>query len=619
MRKVLFLVVILFSVNQTNAQSPLDTLKISLAKIAKQPPSDKRDSTIMNTLRYLIYEEKNKSQKQIFKDSLKKLSENSKWIKAKAYNYLLLGNLSTLDNQLYTAFDYFEKSLIEYKKLGDVESMLKVNNRFIPMMNWNMIENEISDDVKIKYLRYMQEASALAKAQKDTAVWSNVDITMAAYYTFVLKDYKKGYFHANFTQKLIENQNRSDWLDSYYICDLGKTICLLNTNQEKKGLEMIDKTIQICQKENKKGEARYVLSQIGTFVGKYFLEKKDYKTALKYALIGEKNNTFLNFPYFENVLNKVLYQTYKGLNQPAKAFGYLEKVNNYEEIAETQKLNENYAEWQLKYDDEKQKTQIKTLENENLKRANERKDSARNILIISSLIGVFITIYVFQNNKKLKTKNEELKQKNNEILGAMSKGQNIERKRVASELHDNLNTKLVALKWRFEALDTSKYPVNDQKILSDFIRVLDDIYLDVRLISHNLLPAELETLGLVVALQKLLENISNQHIKFHFLNEGIEQRFNPIFEHELYNIALELINNILKHAQATQAWISLTMQNDKISLTVADNGKGIDLSKLSDGVGLRNVHSRVENLNGKLQISKGNNDTGTSVQVDLSI
>ena len=142
--------------------------------------------------------------------------------------------------------------------------------------------------------------------------------------------------------------------------------------------------------------------------------------------------------------------------------------------------------------------------------------------------------------------------------------------------------------------------------------------MDVRLISHNLLPAELESQGIAIALQKLLNNISNQHIAFHFLTEGITERFDPQLEHELYNIALELINNILKHANASQAWVSLTQQEDKISLTVSDNGKGIDLTQTANGVGLRNVHSRVENLNGKLQISKQSTH-GTNVQIDVSI
>lgn len=252
------------------------------------------------------------------------------------------------------------------------------------------------------------------------------------------------------------------------------------------------------------------------------------------------------------------------------------------------------------------------------KSLHEQADWIRQILFAGLLLSSGLAVYALWNNKQLKIKNAELKAKNDEISGATFKGQTIERKQVASELHDNLNTKIVALKWRFEALDTSKHSKQDQKIFSDFIKVLDDIYMDVRLFSHNLLPVELETQGLVIALQKLLNNLTNRHISFHFLTEGITHRLQPRLEHELYNIALELINNILKHAQATEAWVSLTQQDHRISLTVSDNGKGIDLKQNANGVGLRNVHSRVDNLNGRVLITQQSTH-GTNVQVDVTL
>lgn len=264
------------------------------------------------------------------------------------------------------------------------------------------------------------------------------------------------------------------------------------------------------------------------------------------------------------------------------------------------------------------KSDNKTLEKESRKKINTQDELIRNILIASLLLSCSLVVYVSWNNKRLRFRNEELKTKNDEISVAIFKGQTIERRQVISELQENLNSKIVALKWRFEALDTSKYSEQDQKTLSDFINVLDDIYMDVRLISHNLLPIELETQGVAIALQKLLNNISNRHISFHFLTEGVTQRLEPQLEYELYNIALELINNILKHAQATQAWVGLTQQDDRISLTVTDNGKGIDTSQTANGVGLRNISSRVENLNGRLQISRQSTH-GTNVQIDITL
>lgn len=626
MARVLLFLWFCFSFQSLNAQSgksgnkTLDSLKQAFEQLKTQNASIKRDSLLIMTIRDLAYEipEGDTSQYNYYKKHFQQLLENTQWNKALAHYYFLSGTMHIFSNELYLAFYDLERAMIEFKKYHDYENYLKVNNKFVPLINWIMIENDIPKDVQRRYLEYMQEALNLAKAKRDTAVWANIQITIAGYYVFVLKDFKECYRNANEVLELIEDKNRREWFDYYYITKLGKSLSLLYMNREKEGRAMLDEVIRVAQENNSLNEAKYVLSQAGAFGGRYYLEKKDYQNALKLSLLGEQNANFLNFPYFNNVLNNTLYETYKGLKQPAKAFIYLERVKKYEEVSETRKLNQNLAEWQVKYEDEKQKTKIKTLENENLKRANERDEWVRNTLLVSLLIGLGLTGYVFWNNKQLKTKNEELKAKNDEISGAMFKGQTIERKRVASELHDNLNTKIVALKWRFEAIDTTKYSEKDQKILADFVKVLDDIYMDVRLISHNLLPAELETQGLVVALQKLLNSISNKHISFHFLTEGVSRRLEPQLEHELYNIALELINNILKHAQATHAWVSLTQQDDRISLTVSDNGKGIDLNQPANGVGLRNVHARVDNLNGRLQITKQNTH-GTNVQIDVTL
>jgi signal transduction histidine kinase len=626
MPRVLFLLFCCFVPASLSAQTgkpgnkTLDSLKTVLERLHTQKPSLQRDSAMIMTFRSMTYEipAGDTAQYNLLKFQFRQLLENTQWNKAKAHYDFMSGTMHLFSNELYSAFYDLEQAMLGFRKYNDYENYLKVNNKFIPLMSWNIIENQIPKEAQQRYLQYIKDALSIPQVKKDTAVWANIRITLAGYYIFVLKDYHQCYQNAGEVIKLIENKNRRNWFDYYYISKLGQSLSLLNMGREKEGKAMLDEIIRICQQNKEINEARYVLSQIGAFAGRYYLEKKDYRNALELSLLGEQNANFLNFPYYNNVLNKTLYQTYKALNQPARAFAYLEKVRKYEEEAEAKKLNQNFGEWQVKYEDEKQKNKIKTLENENLKRATERDEWIRNTLIASLLIGLGIGGYVFWNNKQLRNKNQELKAKNDEISGAIFKGQTIERKRVASELHDNLNSKIVALKWRFEALDTSKYSEYDQKALSDFINVLDDIYMDVRLISHNLLPIELETQGVVIALQKLLNNISNRHITFHFLTEGVTKRLDPQLEHELYNIALELINNILKHAQATQAWVSLTQQDDRISLTVSDNGKGIDLSQTANGVGLRNVNSRVDNLNGRLLITR--QDThGTHVQIDITI
>ena len=95
---------------------------------------------------------------------------------------------------------------------------------------------------------------------------------------------------------------------------------------------------------------------------------------------------------------------------------------------------------------------------------NEKLTQSRNFLVGLSVLATLIAGIILWSNRKLRSKNLQLTAKNREIEQALYKGQNIERKRVASELHDNLNTKLAALRWRLEAIDISVYNETDQKI-----------------------------------------------------------------------------------------------------------------------------------------------------------
>ena len=175
------------------------------------------------------------------------------------------------------------------------------------------------------------------------------------------------------------------------------------------------------------------------------------------------------------------------------------------------------------------------------------------------------------------------------------------------------------MRWRLEALDTSKYPEADQKIHAGVLQSLEDVYADIRLISHNLLPPELETHGISVALQKLIEKLnSNTKTEFHLVTNGFTERLNPKTEYQLYSIALELVNNVLKHAQAQQVWMSVSKNEEWVSLTVSDDGVGFQQKQSQEGVGLRNISSRVDALQGKWQVeSKPNSGTKVTVEVPV--
>lgn len=228
---------------------------------------------------------------------------------------------------------------------------------------------------------------------------------------------------------------------------------------------------------------------------------------------------------------------------------------------------------------------------------NER-NREQNLTIILGLVAVIVGILIW-TNQKLIAKNRELVQKNQAISAALLQGQTTERKRIAADLHDNLGGTMSALNWSLEAIDIKKLSPQEQDVYKHVKRTIANAHEQVRLLSHNLLPDEFEKQGLIEALRYLIRKI-NQNKTTHF-NLDIDPqigRLDKRVEFELYSICLELVNNILKHSQATEAHLQLRLENERLLLTVTDNGKGI-FDNASDGKGMKNIKARVESLGGR--------------------
>ena len=350
--------------------------------------------------------------------------------------------------------------------------------------------------------------------------------------------------------------------------------------------------------------------------GQIYLAKKQYAKVILYASEGLEFTAGAHLPRETAEYHRQLAEAFEKMGQSVKALYHFKQFKAESDsvfnIESEQKITVSSMTYDFEKKQEGDKLNIATLKNEKL-------NQTRNFLMGLSAIGFLLTLFILWSNRKLKHKNEELVRKNREIEEALFKGQKIERKRVASELHDNLNTKLAALRWRLEALDISKYNAGDQKIHESSLEMLEDIYGDVRLISHSMIPAELETLGLVTALQKLLGQLNiNSKTEFHLIDNSSSVRPSSLIEHQLYNIALELINNVLKHAEASQVWISVSQTAQTISLTVSDDGVGLAQKPESDGMGMLNLKNRVEALNGKILV-ENTPGKGLKIRVEVAV
>jgi len=135
------------------------------------------------------------------------------------------------------------------------------------------------------------------------------------------------------------------------------------------------------------------------------------------------------------------------------------------------------------------------------------------------------------------------------------------------------------------------------------LTILDDSTKELRELSHRMMPRALSELGLLPALNDMLENsLGNTDIQYMLEHFGIkqEERFAENVEISLYRITQELINNVIKHSQANQVNIQLMKSGKSLILIVEDNGKGIDSGENKKGIGLMNISSRVDTVNGNV-------------------
>jgi two-component system, sensor histidine kinase LadS len=199
-----------------------------------------------------------------------------------------------------------------------------------------------------------------------------------------------------------------------------------------------------------------------------------------------------------------------------------------------------------------------------------------------------------------------LKAQNEQITSALLQGQTVERQRVAADLHDNLGATLSALQWTLSALDKRNLIPAERDLYQTLTQQLDQAYQDVRLLAHNLQPDQLAQHGLAGALTRFVGQINRANgVRFALTLPPDLPRLEARTEFELYSICLELCTNILKHANATEARISLTISNDEqLCLMVSDNGVGLP-DALDQGRGLANIRARAEGLGGRWHLESG--------------
>jgi PAS domain S-box-containing protein len=191
------------------------------------------------------------------------------------------------------------------------------------------------------------------------------------------------------------------------------------------------------------------------------------------------------------------------------------------------------------------------------------------------------------------------------LSGRLIEAQEEERRRIASEIHDDYNQRLALVAIDLEELaeHVGDPGIDHRRRLCDLWEKVSELGADLHSLSHRLHSSTLESLGLVAATSAFCEEFGHQQgIRIDFAHRGVPNRIKDEIALSLFRVVQEGLRNIKRHSGADHAEVHLECLNNTLFLSVIDQGKGFDNSAPSSGIGIRSMRERLRSLGGQLEI-----------------
>lgn len=409
----------------------------------------------------------------------------------------------------------------------------------------------------------------------------------------------------------------------------GQAITLSDIGIIYEGLKQHDKAIDYQQKsleiriqlKDKLGMAN-AYSMLATNYGK----KENYQKALEYNLKAlEIANELKAKKRLKRIYDDLSYD-YRKMGNYKKALEYYDKYAKLNDTIFSEQSAAKIAEMQTKYETEKKDLELikNELELHNNKLELTRQKNQRTILLIC-ILGIIVIFYLVYTRYRFKQKslfNQELLKQQELRSKAVIAAEENERTRIARELHDGVGQHLSAVKLNLSNLQSVLHLKNEHEktLMDNALAIVDDSVKEVRWVSHNMIPGTLLKEGLETAIRDFLNRIpTSGKLKIEFEAHQLSSKLESTTEIILYRVVQEAINNIIKHAKANSVNIQFIQHEQELILMIEDNGIGFDPNSLkNEGIGLKNIHSRIAYLNGSVDIdSKPQRGTTLTIEIPL--
>ncbi len=360
-------------------------------------------------------------------------------------------------------------------------------------------------------------------------------------------------------------------------------------------------------------------------LGNYQNAKSNLLSALDTSLKSKLKNDQLD-------IHRLLSQVFEAMGDCKKALYYHKKYKEVADSIANQEIRKNIGHLDIKYQTALKDAELMRKQIQISKQNNDLRK--KNIWIGSSLAGAILlsalSVSLYRNSRRkkylhqrqieiLQQKQEILKQQQEiDRLTAGVAGEEKERSRIGKELHDGIGGMLTAINMNLAAIRERHQNLDELEELDLIAQMVRETANEIRKTAHNLMPDILNHYSLPEALQLYSEQLKTGTFNIELQHYGSLDSLDNNLALAIYRMLQELIQNVVKHANASQLEIQIRRHEEKISITVEDNGKGFDTNSVQGGFGLKNLQSRIQALNGYVSIESAPNK-GTTVYIEINI
>jgi len=523
---------------------------------------------------------------------------------------------------------YYFKGLMQYKIDDYLGSELSINKAYEIIKkrkaNWftydvltllgNIAHNLNNFDSAIKYhteaLNLTKRLNLSPKLYKFNFIETSLNNIGNSYKE--QKKYRKAlyYFQKALFSKSITKEDALIY--PYLYINIG--YCKMQLNEYNEIPILFGKASKLFDSLGVKNE--YAL--VNVYLSDYYFRKKDTLNAIKFSEIGLKLAREAKAPYYYLIA--------------LSNAGFINKAKAQQYIKEYHKKNDS-----IQFEERKTRNQFFKIQLETDEIIQQKESAIKQKWVFTSIISGFLLIVILlfviyrQRAKQKELQLLQIQQKGNEeiyhlMLNQQSKveeARQIEKKRIALELHDGIMNKLASTRLNLFVLSKKSDPETVNKCLT-YIEDIHDIENEIRNVSHELNQELFIGKDSFVSILNQFIAEQNSHLKTH-LELQIDGNFNwDLIRSEvkmhLYRIIQEATRNSNKHAKAAKVTICFTMDENQLCMSIIDNGIGFDAEKAKGGIGISNMQQRVQSLKGTLSItSKTNKGTTIYTKIPLEI